>query len=105
MDNFMCLYAPGLPLDPHTTPGRPTPPPDMCGKSLEWSTTSPNAHTFAPGEVGQDEGGRNQSKAAVSQGALWFQSHCGSVRPTANTGQTGFWCLQASFLRAQTLAE
>ncbi|TNN59906.1 MARVEL domain-containing protein 3 [Liparis tanakae] len=38
----------GLRLDPHTTPERPSPLPNMCRKSLE---RNPNAHTFAPGEA------------------------------------------------------
>lgn len=54
---FSCFCLPGLPLDLHTTPERPTSLPNMCGTSHEWSTVNPSAHTFAPGEVGQHQSG------------------------------------------------
>lgn len=94
----MCFCVPGLPHDPHTTPEKPTPLPNMCGRSLESSTMSPNAQTFAPGEVSRDQRGRiwvesNQSSSDRSccvTGNLWFQSQYSSVLPSVNTGQTGF---------------
>ena len=113
---IICFCAPGL-LDPHTTPEKLTPLPNMCGtvnvnvngNPLDRSTRSPSAHTFAPGEVSRDESGSiwvesNESSSAASQGGLWFQSHCRQRSPSMKTGRTGFWCLQFSFLRAQTSA-
>lgn len=47
----VCMCVPGPPLDHHTTPERPRPLLNTRGMSHEWSTLSPNAQTFAPGEV------------------------------------------------------
>lgn len=96
----MCFCVPGLPHDPHTTPEKPIPLPNMCGRSLELSTMSPNAQTFAPGEVSQGPERKNLVPVKSNQssfdrsccvtGRLWFQSQYSSVLPSVNTGQTGF---------------
>lgn len=52
--NDRCLWflcSSGLLLNHPTTPEKQPALPDMCGRSHEWSTRNPNAHTYAPGEA------------------------------------------------------
>lgn len=62
----------GPPLDPHTTPGKQTLPPDMRGAPLGRSTRNPNAATCAPGEVSPAR--RQPAEGALLSAGLVDQS-------------------------------